>query len=224
MTGRKRRPSSTARLRLFVAAYPPPQVRRRLLELERNLDLPDDRRQTPEDQVHITLQFIGDRPARELDSIVESIDRSRQGLRAFELTPLRLIGLPEPPTPPRLIAAETDAPNDMLELQRRLARRFARRGRTQPGDRFRPHLTLCRLAPGSPADIGASGDGVIDDPASANFFSPIELEPDDPGRFVVDSIQLMKSVLSPRGATHEIVASIPLAPHAALGSGNEPQP
>lgn len=134
-------------VRLFVACYPPASVARELSReaaaLCERRGLPDSR-ETPPDQVHLTLQFVGDTPLGALESARESVRRAASGLRAFELWPIRLIGLPTNDRP-RLIAAETDAPPTLLELHRRLVQRFARTTRARPGDRFLPHLTLRRF-------------------------------------------------------------------------------
>ena len=92
----------------------------------------------------------------------------------------------------RLLAAQTDAPPTLLELQRRLAQRLARnpRDRGRTGDRFRPHMTLARFA--SPVKRFDLGDAALS------------------GSFTVDRIALMRSTLSSAGATHHEVLSVAL--------------
>ena len=175
-------------LRLFVAIYPPAEVAEALLASVREHEL-DDHRMTPAEQVHLTLQFIGERGKKELDDVIESVERSASGIGAFELTPLRLITLPERGRP-RLIAAETDAPAGLMELQRRLAQRLARSPRGKPGDRFTPHLTLCRFAKhGRHERVGAELELVS---------------------FGVSEIKLMRSVLLPERAQHREVRAVRL--------------
>ncbi|MDY7109181.1 MAG: RNA 2',3'-cyclic phosphodiesterase [Planctomycetota bacterium] len=175
-------------LRLFVGVYPPTGTARAMLAALEDLDLPAHRR-TPIEQLHMTLQFIGDTPVKELDATIESVDRSRAGLAAFELAPLRLMTLPQRGRS-RLVAAETDAPSTLLELQRRLATRLAQNVRSRPGDRFLPHLTLCR------------------------FRAPTRIEPlDEPlalDAFPVRELKLMRSTLHPDGAKHHEVAAFSL--------------
>ena len=179
-------------LRLFVALHAPEDSARSMLRALRKLDLPPvaRHRETPLAQVHMTLQFIGDTPERDLDETLESVRRSAAGLAAFVLQPLRLITLPER-GPPRLVAMTTDAPAPLLELQRRLAHRLARSPRAKAGDRFLPHLTLCRFS-------GASKAPRVDELADLRAFT-------------VDRITLMKSVLRPAGAEHTPVERIALA-------------
>jgi 2'-5' RNA ligase len=84
----------------------------------------------------------------------------------------------------------TDAPAPLLELQRRLAHRLARSPRAKAGDRFLPHLTLCRFSGGARA--------------------PRIDEPTDISAFAVDHVMLMRSVLRPSGAEHSEVARVAL--------------
>jgi 2'-5' RNA ligase len=176
--------------RLFVAIYPPPEHVERLAAALGALDLPPHRL-TPRAQVHLTLHFIGEVPASDLDDAIESVQRSAAGLPDFSLTTRRLITLPRR-GPSRLVAAETDAPPTLLEAQRRLVTRLAARPRRRPGDRFTPHLTLCRFR--SPA-------------RGLRIDVPVEAA----GAFHVDRIALMRSVLRPEGAEHREVASVELA-------------
>lgn len=184
-------PRPSRNLRLFVAAYPPEECRRELLE--RLAGLPEaalrGHRPTPVEQVHLTLQFIGDTPERELPEVLESVERSAAGVGRFELRPHRLVTLPEQGAP-RLIAAIANAPSALLELQRRLAHRLARRPRQNAGRRYLPHLTLCRYPNGG----------------SERVDLPIEVS-----GFVIGAIELMQSCLKPGGAEHRRVASVPLA-------------
>jgi 2'-5' RNA ligase len=180
-----------ANLRLFVAIHPPHEIAQGFLKATDSLNLPPHR-PTPREQVHLTLQFIGDTPARKLESTIESMQRAVAGLPAFQLVPLRLITLP-PRGPARLVAAQTSAPPALLEIHRRLATRLARNVRGKDEERFRPHLTLSRFR--SPVS-GFVIDQALELPA-----------------FSVDRIVLMRSTLAPDGAQHHEVASF------ALGEG-----
>jgi RNA 2',3'-cyclic 3'-phosphodiesterase len=178
-------------LRLFVALYPPEEARRQMLRALDKLDPPPDarRRDVPLEQVHMTLQFIGDTPDRELPDVIESVRRSIAGLAPFTLTPTRLVTFPDRGLP-RLIAVETDAPAGLLEAQRRLAQRLARSPRARAGDRFRPHLTVCRFT-------GSAKPKPVDSPARLPSFP-------------VDRIILVRSVLKPTGAEHLPVEAVAL--------------
>lgn len=176
------------KLRLFVGLYPPEDAARAMGGLLDGLGLAEHR-PTPPGQIHLTVQFIGDTPAGDLDRVTESVGRSASGLGAFELAPERLITLPRR-GPPRLVALETDAPPALLELKRRLVKRLASSVRKELADRFLPHFTLCRFARGTRAE-------------------PLERSV-EVGAFAVGRVRLMRSVLRPEGAEHREVAAFGL--------------
>lgn len=177
-------------VRLFVAVYPPASVAGRMSGAVARLGVAKGRA-TPEEQVHLTLVFIGDRRVKELASVAESVQRSESGIGAFDLRPLRLVTLPRGHARPRLVAMETDAPGELLELQRRLALRLARKARPREKENFLPHLTLWRFAHTARAEP---------------LERAVKFDP-----FRVERVALMRSVLRPGGAVHEPVAE------AALG-------
>jgi 2'-5' RNA ligase len=178
----------TANLRLFAAIYPPADVAAALLAAATKLELPEHRL-TPVEQVHLTVQFIGDTPSRELDDTLESLQSAASGLSAFSLTWQRLITLPQRGAA-RLVAAETDQPSTLMELHRRLVTRLARNVRARSLERFRPHMTLCRFT--------APVKGV-------RFDQPLLLN-----AFQVNRIIMMRSTLGPAGAKHHEVGSATL--------------
>lgn len=182
-------PHGASTLRLFVGAYPDPPVAQAMTALVVPLDLPPHR-PTRAEQIHLTLRFIGDTDRRDLERVVESVERSAAGIGTIELRPTRLVGLPERGGA-RLIALETDAPALLIELHRRLAHRLARHARRNASDRFLPHLTLCRFA--APVRWGIEP-------------REVELPP-----FTIRSIALMRSVLRSDGMEHLRLAHVPLA-------------
>lgn len=181
--------SPTTRIRLFVAAYPPAPLAERLVERTRGLALPPGRLTAPE-QVHLTLQFIGETDARQVEEVGESVQRSAAGIAPFPLTLGPIVALPKP-SAPRLVAVTTDAPPPLREIVRRLAHRLARKPRKDAADRFTPHLTLERFT-GSPGRVELPRDALLDE------------------AFAVDEIRLMRSVLLPTGARHDVVARFEL--------------
>lgn len=177
-----------ATLRLFVCLHPPAAAVERLLALLATLELAAHRVVSAE-QVHMTLQFIGEARANHVDDIAESVERSVAGIEPFELTPVMLATLPDRGGP-RLVAAMTDAPPGLSEIHRRLVHRLAHHVRPDK-DRFTPHLTLCRFMHGAAAERVSKA---IDEPA-----------------FRVERVSLMRSVLRPDGAEHKEVRGFVLS-------------
>jgi len=194
---RKRRKSAAGGLRLFVAAYPPAEWIECWRERLSALTLPPHRL-TPPEQIHLTLHFLGDTPEAELETVVESVSRSCAGLAAAELRALRFLTLPTR-GPARLVAVETDAPPSLLELQRRLAQRLARRPHARPGNRYLPHLTLCRFRTPGRVKLAEEALAPLLD-ASSRAAAPFPLR----------EVKLVRSVLGSAGARHFEVASASL--------------
>lgn len=204
---RTTRAESGKGLRLFIAIYPPRETAEQMIRCARlHLHEHADRYEgaaaqfVGSEQVHLTLHFLGNVSARNLTETIESIDRAKKGLHAFSLSPGAIVALPPGGRhKPRLIAIETDAPADLLELQRRLAQRFARPARDRPGDRFLPHLTLARFR-------WSGGGASLEHPAwRGPLDNAVEPEP-----FEVSEFHLVKSILHVDGARHQSVAKWPL--------------
>lgn len=177
-------------VRLFVAVYPPLGLAREMAARAAAMDLPRHRA-TPTEQVHLTLQFIGEREPSEVAEVLESVRRSAAGLPAFTLETIRLMNLPQRGAA-RLVAAEFSSPAALLEIQRRLAHRLARNPRERSGDRFVPHMTLLRFGSVAP---GVRVDSALALPA-----------------FEVREVLVMKSWLRPDRAVHAEVARVALEP------------
>lgn len=176
-------------LRLFVGVYPPLACARAWLDAIAREPLPPGRDTRAED-VHLTLQFIGDVPARSLEAVRESVNRAAAGLARCELTPDRFELLPST-GPARFLALITDAPPDLLELQRRLAHRLARHVREPQRGTFQPHATLRRFSTPLPERWHLS------------VVPP-------PGRAAILDLRLMRSILAPDGARHHVIDQINL--------------
>ncbi len=153
--------------------------------------LPPSTRPVPIAQIHLTLQFIGETAPSRVDEIIESISASLAGLRSQRLVPSDLRVLPER-GPARTIALITAWPAPIAEARRRLAMRLAKRPGKERAEAFLPHLTLARVPPGWTPDRRSW---------------PVSLAP-----FDVVEVELVRSVLAPGGAVHQVVASFPLPP------------
>ena len=175
-------------IRLFVGLYPPIDAAQSMLALLDSVQLAPHRLTSPQ-QVHLTVQFIGDRKVDELNSIWESVLRSAAGIESFELQPLRVITLPQRGRA-RLVAIETDAPPGLLQLHHRLVTRLSRHAREKSDDRFRPHFTLCRFRREAVVDR-------IDQPVDAPSLT-------------IDKVMLMRSVLGPDEALHDEIDTVAL--------------
>ena len=194
-TQKKSKPKSRSGYRLFMAIYPPRDCVESWLTALRGVDGLPAYRMTPEDQVHLTVQFIGDRPKSDLPKIIESAEHA-WGERAPFMVRATSIGLFPDAARAKVIAAHLELPPELVDLKRRLVHRMARRPRQDGSDvtGFRPHCTLGRFQKMPRFD---------DEPQFPAL--------DDVGGqlFPVERIVVVKSTLTPDGPIHDRIASLP---------------
>ena len=174
--------------RLFVALRPPPPMRRILLDI---MDGVDAARWQDEDQLHVTLRYIGpvERPVAEDIAVAlqavraPAVDLALSGVGRFD-TGSRGRALWAGVTPHEAVAA----------LHRKVDHSLVRLGLAPEGRAFLPHITLARLNRATgPVDGFLAGRAAL---TSA------------PMRF--DHLILYESHLGPDGAWYEAIARYPL--------------
>lgn len=176
-------------IRLFVAIPIDPEIRRKLSGLGAMLP---GARAVPEDQVHVTLRFIG-----EVDTgLFHDIRERMQELRS---PPLQLsvkgTGHFPPRGKPRVIWAGIEPAGDVIILRNRVNSILSRCGIAPEQRKFHPHITLARLKNSSPKRVASflAGNSLLQSPP-----------------FTVDRVQLCSSRLTANGAIHRVEASYPL--------------
>jgi 2'-5' RNA ligase len=177
--------------RLFVAATLPEPVRGELARWARRA-VPAQagvRRLDPE-SLHLTLCFLGAQPLASAGELAGVLGALAPALAAVgELA----VGAPAwlPPRRPRALAVEIGDPaGGLRQLQAALARDVAATiDWAAPRQRFRPHVTVARLRPGTLRSGG-------------------ELAPTPPLLFTCERVVLFRSHLEPEGARYIELASV----------------
>ncbi len=169
--------------RLFVAIRPPQTIRERLLGLMGGVS---GARWQSDDQIHLTLRFIGEVDRNVAEDIAIGLTAVRQA--SFELE-LSGIGAFSRRGQPEVIWAGV-APHEPLKaLHKKIDQACVRAGLEPERRAYSPHITLARLKRGA----GPVG-GMLE--ASGSVASP---------PFCVDSFALYESQLTPDGAVHTII-------------------
>ncbi|MCA8959804.1 MAG: 2'-5' RNA ligase family protein [Planctomycetes bacterium] len=178
--------ASRARLhaRCFVAIHAPPSIAGSLLD---GLDALPGLRRSAIDDVFLTLLYIGDLDRRHSISVRESVGRACSGFHRFDLRFEAIETFPRD-APARLVAAVTDAPSPLLEIQRRLVQRLARTQKSK--GEFAPRFTLGRF----PA------------PTSLDLRQPVAGDLS----FTVRRVALLESFVSTDGTDHAELAAFEL--------------
>jgi RNA 2',3'-cyclic 3'-phosphodiesterase len=182
------RPASVGgreRPRLFVALPLPDDVRKRLSAWQhRELVAAADARIVPPPNLHVTLAFLGARPASDVDPILELLRTAARNARRPDLGPVRyretrsvgMVVLDDEGGRATRLAGEVGEGLERLGVYERERRKWL------------PHVTVLR------------------------FRRPPRLRPSVPalGRISPSEVALYHSVLRPTGAQYEIVESIAL--------------
>jgi 2'-5' RNA ligase len=173
--------------RLFVAIRPPEAIRDRLLDLMEGLEAA---RWQGDDQLHLTLRFIGEvdrHTAEDVASGLTAVRHPRFGIALHNLGTFERRG--------RAGALWAGvAPHDQLHaLHRKIDQACVRAGLEPEHRAFAPHITLARLK---------RGTGV------AAFVAERFALASEP--FEVDNFILYQSDLTPAGAVYSAIARYPL--------------
>ncbi len=177
-------------IRAFVAIGMPPEILPRLDALADSLPMP---RRVPEENMHLTLAFLGETP----NPVLEEAHLAFEALRApafdLELSGVNSFG----GTKPRLVYAGV-APNPaLMALQKKVTNAARLAGCTVESRRFTPHVTLGRFSPEA-ADLGRLQAAMV---RAATFSA-------GPAR--INEFTLYQSHLTADGPIYEPLASYPL--------------
>ncbi len=196
-------------MRAFIAINIPAPYRealaQRAAELEQNAR---DLRWVNQQNMHLTLAFLGEVPAQNVDSIRSGMDVAAHGHSAFSL------GFGGGGTFPRRgeprvawvgFTGDLDAARDLQADVSKAMRGLGLRVDQRP---FSPHVTVARI------NRQATPSARI---AIARRFEQLSL--DDLGQFTVPAISLMESDLTDDGAIYRDIIQVELG-----GSGTRPPP
>jgi RNA 2',3'-cyclic 3'-phosphodiesterase len=195
--------TSAPTARLFIAVDPPAQVCEELATWARSAirglgtsggGKASSVRVLDPELLHVTLCFLGDRPAQEIATIGEALAECAKGVGELSVgAPLWL-----PPRRPRALAVEVcdNSEGGLAALHGALVQALTGAcGYREERRRFRGHVTLARMREGPRGQGGAR----VLAPTPALSFTPA-------------SVVLYRSRLSPAGASYEALATRTLVP------------
>lgn len=183
-------------IRLFVGLPIDPGFRQTLARL--GCSLPGAR-PTPEEQIHLTLRFIGEVSGVLFDEIKATL--AELNSPALSLT-IRGAGHFPPRGAPRVLWAGVQPAGDIIILRNRVNHLLRSCGVEPEHRKFHPHVTFARLKNTSPGRV-------------ADFLASNALLRSPP--FTIDRVELLSSRLNPKGAVHTVEAIYP------LGAPEEPR-
>ena len=178
--------------RLFVSLPVPAKVRKAIADIARELDaqMPSEAvRWTPMEQIHVTLKFLGKVDSSAVPELERALKASVDGIEAFELHLADLGAFPSRRNPRVIWMGLAGDLEVLLRLQTQVLQAVARWSEKEENRKFTPHLTIGRVREPQ-RQISAALEA-----ASAPEFKPWRAE----------QVLLMRSQLSPHGATHTVV-------------------
>jgi RNA 2',3'-cyclic 3'-phosphodiesterase len=150
------------------------------------------------ENIHLTLKFLGDIDTERVDEIINGIKQATSGIPLFRL---ETGGLGVFPNPKRTQVAWAGLIGDLEvldHLQQRVEMEMEKLGFAREMRRFSPHLTLARVRDNiSTIERERFGNLVIGTSFKA-------------GTIKVDSVKLIKSLLTRQGAVYSQLGSIKL--------------
>lgn len=177
--------------RLFVAIDLPLPVKRELAGI--CLGLPGAR-WVADEQIHLTLRFIGEVDLGRVQDIREVLAEIHRPAFALHLVGL---GVFPPRRQPHVLWAGVEPVEPVVALRNRVESLLVGLGLTPEGRKFSPHVTMARLRDTPVAGLTSYLAG------NALFTS---------SEFEIDAFHLYSSVLTRKGAIHQLEASYPLNP------------
>ncbi len=194
-------------VRAFVAIELPEHVRRALAELTEVLGATgiSTLRLVRPEGIHLTLKFLGNVPAGQVERIAAEVSRSAAPHSPFDLA-LAGVGVFPNRRAPRVLWAGVDGDLDALNgLQSDVEDSLETLGLPRDKREFNPHLTLARLGDGASREDRDRAAEVLFEAG----FGPVTLR--------ANSVSLIESVLRPQGAEYRRLAK-------ALLSGSHTRP
>ncbi len=144
------------------------------------------------DQMHLTVRFIGDVDGAlflDIKNVLEEVN-----IQPFNIQ-LKGMGHFPPRGAPRVIWVGLEKSEHLQRLRKKIDGTLLKVGVTPEKRKFSPHITLARLKNTPPQKV-------------ANFLSGNGLFSQDP--FQVEDFKIYSSILTPKGAIHEVEKVYPL--------------
>ena len=188
-------------LRLFIAIAVPPDVRREIARAQGQLQRVAPLgvlRWTRPDQFHVTLKFLGDVPATQLDALKAAVAEVCADCPALALTAKGIGFFPGVHRPRVLWASAGDDCGRLAELHRQLHAVMQPFAPEEKPERFAGHITLGRFKPGRHASLKKLTE-------RATMLRDCEF-----GAWTAGQVEIIRSELTSAGAHHTSLAACPL--------------
>ncbi|MEE8441015.1 MAG: RNA 2',3'-cyclic phosphodiesterase [Spirochaetia bacterium] len=224
-------------LRLFVAVRPPTDTLSAISKVQlrlRKLIDSDSVRWIRRENMHVTLQFLGDTPRNRvlgvIDAMTAGVARASPLPYEIALTVGGFGTFPNTKRPQVVWIGVRDASGELARVRQAVSGQLLEHGFRLDGRPFHPHITLGyvrrRATKGAINAIAAVVTGSDPDTATAHPAGTEDTRPchtnDHPHtEFTVSELLLVHSTLSPSGAIYSDLHSVPLPSASTRTSSDE---
>ena len=181
------------RHRVFIAINLPEEVKRELAKFyDKWPELPA--RWTAKDNLHITLEFLGDLTDIEIGEVCLAVKDVAKRHKSFDIVLNKVLYGPPKKNPPKMVWADGEKSEDLADLKEDLQEKLLEKIAFRPeGASFTPHITLARISEWEFKKFD------LDERPEIN--EDIDLV------FTVESIEVMESELKRGGPQYTILES-----------------
>lgn len=174
-------------MRAFVAVLIPDEIRKNIISFYKSLGAVKGIKAVPYENLHITLNFLGEIKEAEIPALVEQLAAAAAKTRPFSLE-LKGVGAFPSMAAPKTLWVAMEKQKALFDLAKMVVTAAASNDRK----RFSPHLTVGRVK--------------YEDPGQNRFYNAwIKQENISFGRFTVNSFSLMKSDLTGKTPVYTVV-------------------
>lgn len=180
-------------VRSFIAIELPQQVTQGLAKLQESLlqFTPKGVKWVDPAGIHLTIKFLGEVPSNQISLISTNLAEVAKGIKAFSLGVEGLGVFPDSRRPRVVWVALIGDVDELVQLQQAVDSALSPLGFKKENRPFVPHLTLARLRD----DMPYQERQIFGQRYVASKLEPLPF-------FKVESLNLMKSQLTPRGAIY----------------------
>ncbi|QDU97752.1 RNA 2',3'-cyclic phosphodiesterase [Lignipirellula cremea] len=136
-------------IRSFIALELTPEIKSTALKLSDRLRKAGaEVRWVEDEQMHITLNFLGDVPSVAIPAVCEAMARAAGAMPAFDMVVRGAGAFPRNDRPRTIWLGVEEGSEELIELQRAVGMELDKIGIYTDRKKFRPHITLGRVRGG----------------------------------------------------------------------------
>ena len=178
----------------------PEETRRRMFAFTGGLaGLENCLRMVKEENLHITLKFLGAMDKQRVDGLGAALEKAVRGLKPFTVE-FSGIGVFPPKGAPRILWADVSDKGDIASLKLNIEAQLSELGFEEENKHYRPHITLARFRGRIDKNVQECLRGLLSRANTVNF-----------GGMRISSLSLMESILEKEGARYSRLLAVPLS-------------